>query len=110
MAYRSLSNVLYLEIFALKNTCCNFILIPSCLLITLFVEICSPLTLGNGMVICGFGDNGGPNAGDECTLTCDRGTIMDGSDMRTCIENGTWSGDETTCTARMYVCIVQCIL
>jgi len=63
--------------------------------------------LGNGTVSCVLGDNGGPNAGDICTLTCDRGFIMDGSNLRRCTDLGSWSGEETTCTARM---CVYCVL
>jgi len=37
---------------------------------------------GNGTVTCEFGDNGGPNDGDNCTLTCDPGFAMDGSTTR----------------------------
>ena len=63
-------------------------------------DICCPLTLGNGTVDCELGDNGGPNTGDTCSLSCDRGFIMEGSDSRMCIDSGTWTGDTTTCTAR----------
>jgi len=37
---------------------------------------------GNGTVTCEFGDNGGPNDGDNCTLICDPGFVMDGSATR----------------------------
>ena len=72
----------------------------------LYAVICCPLTLGNGTVNCELGENGGPNAGDNCTLTCDRGFIMEGSSSRMCDDLGTWTGDDTTCTARMYMCVV----
>ena len=62
------------------------------------LEICDPLTLDNGMIDCEYGDNGGPNAGDMCSLSCEPGFELSGSDSRTCFENGTWSGEPAICT------------
>ena len=54
------------------------------------IEICDPLTLDNRMIGCEYGDNGGPNVGDICSLSCDAGFELSGSDS---YENGTWSGE-----------------
>ena len=51
------------------------------------------------MIDCEYGENGGPNAGDSCSFTCDAGFDLSGSDSRTCYENGTWSGEISMCTA-----------
>ena len=84
----------------------KYSLISSVKPMSLFVaDICCPLVLGNGTVACELGANGGPNAGDACNMSCDPGFIMDGSDSRMCTDLGKWTGDATTCTARMhYVC------
>ena len=64
----------------------------------IFLDICEPLILNNGTVDCEFGDNGGPNAGDTCNLACSDNFVLNGSDVRTCMEDGTWSGDDGVCT------------
>ncbi|XP_065891575.1 E-selectin-like [Dysidea avara] len=63
-----------------------------------YINICEPLILNNGTVDCEFGDNGGPNAGDTCNLACSDNFVLNGSDVRTCMEDGTWSGDDGVCT------------
>ena len=36
--------------------------------------------------------------GDTCSFTCNTGYELTGSDTRTCQSNGSWSGDNITCT------------
>ena len=59
--------------------------------------ICEPLSLDNGMIDCQYGSDGGPNAGDNCTLTCDDGYLINGSDIRECRNDGTWSYFDAEC-------------
>ena len=53
---------------------------------------CRSLTRPNmGMINCSLGDNGVPNPGETCTVTCDAG--YQGSGVRTCQNNGNWSSE-----------------
>ena len=47
---------------------------------------------GNGTV-----DVSGNQPGDTAVYSCNDGFTLDGVDMRTCGENGQWSGSEPTC-------------
>jgi len=40
----------------------------------------------------------GNDVGDTCTITCDDGFELSGSDTRTCQDDGTWSGTDATCS------------
>ena len=55
----------------------------------------------NGMIDCSLGDDGAPNIGDTCTVTCNDRFVLRGDATRTCQRNrqrGThWSGDEARC-------------
>ncbi|XP_065905188.1 P-selectin-like [Dysidea avara] len=63
------------------------------------VPTCPPLTApDNGDIDCSLGDNGEANPGDTCTFTCDDGYELGGSTSRTCGDDGSWSGTDTTCT------------
>ena len=65
----------------------------------LLTGICPPLDVPlDGIIDCSLGDDGQPNVGDFCRFTCDDGFELDGSDMRTCQNDSSWSGTETTCT------------
>jgi len=79
---------------------------------TCFLDICAPLTLDNGTIDCEYGDNGGPNAGDMCSLACSDGLLLNGSDVRTCMDDGTWSGDDGVCyfSKILIRCIVEVAL
>ena len=68
-----------------------------------YIDICEPLSLPNGMVNCDYGDNGGPNEGDTCLFSCDDGHVLSGSDLRTCMDGGVWSGEAAVCSTGMYV-------
>ena len=43
--------------------------------------------------------------GDTCFMSCTRGYELKGSDARTCQSDGTWTGNETTCS-RGKLCII----
>ena len=67
------------------------------------VPACPPLTApDNGLIDCLLGDDGEANPGDTCTFTCDDGYELGGSTSRTCGDDGSWSGTDTTCTQGMY--------
>ena len=56
---------------------------------------CPTLTApDDGMVFCT-----GDDVGDTCTITCDDGFELSGSETRTCQSDGTWSETDTTCSA-----------
>ena len=48
----------------------------------------------NGMIICSLGDDG---VEDTCNFTCNTGYELIGSETRTCLSNGSWSGDDVMC-------------
>ena len=39
----------------------------------------------------------GNGLGDTCTVTCDDGFDLSGSETRTCQDDGSWSGTEAVC-------------
>ena len=45
--------------------------------------------------------------GDVCTITCDAGYVISGSDERICENDGNWSGYSTTCKKSMSYIVVQ---
>ena len=60
---------------------------------------CSMLTgPTNGMISCSLGDDGVPNPEETCTVTCDDGYELTGSDTRTCQNDGSWSGSDAICS------------
>ena len=52
----------------------------------------------NGMISCSLGGNGVPNPGESCTFTCNSGYELMGNVMRTCGNDGSWSGSDATCS------------
>ena len=48
----------------------------------------------NGTMNCSLGDDGVPSYEDTCSLTCNTGYELTGSDTRTCHSNGSWSGND----------------
>ena len=64
------------------------------------VEVTCPQLIApdNGDIDCSLGDNGEANPGDTCTFTCDDNYELGFSSSRTCRDDGTWSGDATTCS------------
>lgn len=51
----------------------------------------------NGIVIIS-----GTREGDTATYSCNEGFVLNenSTNLRTCGENGTWSGDEPACTSK----------
>ena len=50
-------------------------------------------------------DNGqvtlsGTTLGSTATYTCNPGFVLDGTDVRTCMANGEWSGEVPTCNRK----------
>ena len=67
----------------------------------------------NGMINCSLGDDGVSSYEDACSFTCNTGYELIGQDIRFCLSNGTWNGNETFCSrgnnyifniAKVYVC------
>ena len=52
----------------------------------------------NGMINCSLGGDGDINIGETCTVTCNNGYQLTGSDSRTCQNDGRWSGSNATCS------------
>ena len=55
----------------------------------------------NGMMDCTLGDGDTANPGESCSFSCDDGFMLYGSDTRTCQNDRSWSGSETTCVRGM---------
>ena len=51
----------------------------------------------NGVINCSLGGDEAPNPGEICTAICNTGYQLMGSHMRTCQNNGSWSGSKATC-------------
>ena len=68
---------------------------------------CSPLKEPeNGTIAC---TRSGFVVGDVCTIRCDDGFDLVGSDTRTCLGNQIWSGEEATCVPGGPYCkIIHC--
>ena len=65
---------------------------------------CLPLTGPiNGDINCSLGADGQPSLGDTCTFTCDDDYELTGSVSRSCMIDGSWSGNETMCTVGMHI-------
>ena len=74
------------------------------LLSNLFIVLtCPPLTApDNGDIDCSLGDDGVPHEGDTCSFTCDDGYDLNGTNARTCQNDGTWSGTQAMCSAGIH--------
>ena len=53
--------------------------------------------LNNGMISCSLGNNSIPNPDEVCTVTCNTGYHLMGSNTRTCQNDGSWNGDDALC-------------
>ena len=58
---------------------------------------CSLLNVPNGVINCSLGDDGVPSYKDTCSFTCNTGYELTGSDTRTCLSDGSWSGSDDVC-------------
>ena len=56
----------------------------------------------NGMISCSLGGDGLPNPEETCTVTCDDGYELTGSDSRTCQNDGSWNGSDAMCSRSEY--------
>ena len=66
-----------------------------------YIVYCHSLpNINNGDITCTLGDDDGVHYysyQDACNVTCDTGYTLTGSDTRTCLSNGSWSGVDGTC-------------
>ena len=61
--------------------------------------VCPSLTdPSNGMISCSLGSDGVANPGESCIFTCNTGYQLMGSGIRTCQNDGSWSGSDATCS------------
>ena len=51
----------------------------------------------NGNITCSLGDDGMYSYEDTCSVTCNSGFTLSGSDTRTCLSNGSWSDMDSAC-------------
>ena len=56
----------------------------------------------NGIINCSLGDDGTFSYEDTCSLTCNTGYELTGSDTRICQSNGNWSGVDAMCNRSMF--------
>ena len=52
----------------------------------------------NGMINCSLGDDEVPSYEDTCSITCNTGYELTGSETRTCQSDGSWSGSIAMCS------------
>ena len=65
---------------------------------------CNDLILSAyGNISCSSGRDGVGYEGDTCNFTCNTGYELTGSDTRTCLSNGSWSGSDDVCRRSMYI-------
>ena len=53
--------------------------------------------INNGNVTCSFGDDKVLSYEDSCSVTCDTGYTLTGSDTRICQSDGSWGGMDGVC-------------
>ena len=64
----------------------------------MFVVKCQDIsTLDNGNFTCSKGDDGVSSYEDTCTVKCNAGYTVTGSDTRMCLSNGSWSNMDGGC-------------
>ena len=74
--------------FSVENKCYTIVASDSC----------SPLNdPNNGVINCYLGDDGVPSFEGICSFTCNTGYELTGSDTRTCMKDGSWSGTDAVC-------------
>ena len=78
----------------------NLIYVASYHLSIPLVTTCPILSApGDGQISCSPGND---SPGDTCTLTCDDGFVIEGTQSRTCQDDLTWSGfDDTYCLGKL---------
>ena len=57
----------------------------------------------NGKKKCTLGGDKVPNPGDTCTFTCDDDYQLMGSGMRTCQNDGSWTGSDAMCISEWFL-------
>ena len=71
---------------------------------------CNDLLIpANGNVSCSSGKVGVGYTGDTCSFTCNTGYELTGSNTRTCLSDGSWSGSDGACRRGEYITI-SCFL
>ena len=64
----------------------------------LYIVPCLSLTApNNGMITCSLEGDGVPIPGETCIITCNTGYQLIGSVVRTCQNDGSWSGSDAIC-------------
>ena len=64
----------------------------------LSVVKCTALSkINNGNVTCSSGDDKVLSYEDTCSITCDTGYTLTGSDTRMCRSDGSWGGIDGVC-------------
>ena len=59
------------------------------------------------MINCSLGNDGVANPGDICTVTCDNGYELTGSDTGICQNDGSWSGGDATCSIGEWLLVLS---
>ena len=80
----------------------SFVILLFLIVVLSIIVTCSPLNQpANGMIDCLLRGDNIANLGESCTFSCDNGFMLRGSVTRTCQNDSSWSGIETTCLRGM---------
>ena len=69
----------------------------------LLLVTCPMLSDLNGMINCEDGSDGNFNPDDTCTIRCNDG--YQGSGIRTCQNDGMWSGSDVLCISEYHLSV-----
>ena len=65
----------------------------------------------NGVIDCSLGNDGIPSYEHTCSVTCNTGYELTGSDTRTCQSDGSWNGTNAVCRrGKQPQSVVLCII
>ena len=68
-----------------------------CYIVLCFVVECQKPAIDNGKFACNLGSDGVYSYEDTCSIICETGYTLTGSNTRMCLSNGSWSGMDGRC-------------
>ena len=80
--------IVYLKTIQLATKCFHCVYIVQCQ---------ADSKVDNGNLTCSLGNDGIHSFEDTCSITCNTGYTLTGSNTRMCLSNGSWSGMDGRC-------------